>query len=169
MSSLNGINGSQSLQQIFQLLKTQTISATDDVSQGTTSNVSWGNANGAVSFEMSKPGEVMSKLAQLKESDPEKFKQLTAEISQKLKDTASQTTGREADFLNTLADKFQQASDTGDLSVLQPPNRRKAIRTPRNQPILVSNPNSLICSKTYRLTRPTPARTKRWTISGATS
>ena len=54
-------------------------------------------------------------------SDPDKFKTVTADIAQKLKDAAGSKTGKQADFLNQLADKFSAASQSGSASDLPAP------------------------------------------------
>ncbi len=63
----------------------------------------------------------MSELNDLATSDPAKFKQVTSDIAQKLRDAASSASGGQADFLTKLADKFQQASDSGGVSASKPP------------------------------------------------
>jgi hypothetical protein len=74
--------------------------------------------------DVSKMGDLMKQLQQLSQSDPAKFKQVTAEISNELKSEASSATGKKAAFLNDLAGKFQQASQSGDMSALQPPQQQ---------------------------------------------
>lgn len=118
MSGVSSINASQSLQELYQLLDLQSVGTTTQ--QDTLSSVSSTGTSG-VSFQKSKPGEVLNKLAQLLESDPDKFKEVTAKIAEKLKEAAASATGQDAERLNSLAEKFQQASDSGDLSALQPP------------------------------------------------
>jgi len=66
-------------------------------------------------------GDMMSKLQQLSQSDPSKFKQVMAEIADKLKAVANDSSGQRADFLGKLADKFQQAGQSGDMSAFKPP------------------------------------------------
>ncbi len=77
------------------------------------------------SVELSGPAKLFSALQQLASQDPAKFKTVTADIASKLQaaagtDSTSGTSGNS--FLATLASKFQQASQTGDVSVLQPPS-----------------------------------------------
>ena len=74
-----------------------------------------------VRSRVSQMASLMSQLQQLSQSDPSAFKQVTAEISQKLKTEAGQATGDRATFLSQLADKFQQASQSGSMSGFQPP------------------------------------------------
>jgi hypothetical protein len=71
--------------------------------------------------DMSKVGQSLSKLEELASSDPDAFKELTAEISERLKDAASQATGQEAEFLTSMAEKFATASAEGTTTAIQPP------------------------------------------------
>jgi hypothetical protein len=74
----------------------------------------------AASASVSKPGELMSKLNQLLQQDPAKFKQVTQQISDELKSAAQNASGPQASFLNKLSENFAQASSSGSLSSLQP-------------------------------------------------
>ncbi len=67
----------------------------------------------ASSPNLSKMGSLMSKLQDLEQTDPAKAKSVLAKISQDLKATGDSK-------LSALADKFDQASQSGDLSVLKP-------------------------------------------------
>jgi hypothetical protein len=69
---------------------------------------------------ISPEGGLFGELASLSQSDPSKFKKVATEISQKLKDAATQATGDQAKFLTKMAGKFDQAAQTGDMSVLKP-------------------------------------------------
>jgi hypothetical protein len=73
------------------------------------------------SVDLSKPAQLFSKLQELAKSDPEKFKQVCADIAEKLKAASQETTGRDANMLADLAQKFQNVADGGDISQLQPP------------------------------------------------
>lgn len=73
-----------------------------------------------VNVDISKPGQLMSQLSALAQSDPDQFKSVTANIAQQLKDAASSQSGAAADFLNKLADKFGNASQSGNASALAP-------------------------------------------------
>jgi hypothetical protein len=68
---------------------------------------------------LSGPGQFFSQLQALEKSDPAKAGQVLGDIASKLRDRASKATGIQAASLSELADKFQQAAKTGDLSVLQ--------------------------------------------------
>ena len=72
------------------------------------------------SLNVSGQATLFSKLEQLQQSDPQMFKQVTAEISQQLTAAASTMSGQAAQGLTTLANEFQQASQTGTLTALQP-------------------------------------------------
>ncbi|HVR61270.1 MAG TPA: hypothetical protein VMU50_05190 [Polyangia bacterium] len=73
-----------------------------------------------VSVDISKPGQLFGQLSSLASSDPAKFKQVTADIAQKLKDAAGSQDGKRADFLNQLSDKFTAASQSGSAADLAP-------------------------------------------------
>jgi HSP90 family molecular chaperone len=74
------------------------------------------DSNGKV--DLSQAAQVFSKLQDLSQSDPAKFKQITANISSQLKAEADQSTGAAQTFLSNLAGKFQTASQTGSTSAL---------------------------------------------------
>lgn len=66
---------------------------------------------------------LLSKLAQLQKTDPQKFTSLMYEIADKLKKSAEDTAGtnsQESKYLTELSDRFKVAAESGDLSVLQP-------------------------------------------------
>jgi hypothetical protein len=69
---------------------------------------------------ISPEGGLFGELASLAHSDPAQFKKVAEEVSQKLKDAASQATGDQAKFLSKMADRFGQAAQTGDMSALKP-------------------------------------------------
>jgi hypothetical protein len=66
--------------------------------------------------QISKFGDLLSKLQDLSAKDPAKFKQVASDIASKLKD-ASGSDPR----LKDLADKFSKAAESGDMSAFQPP------------------------------------------------
>jgi hypothetical protein len=80
-----------------------------------------GVSGGAGSAEISRSGQLLSKLQQLQTKDPAKFKQVLSDIAGKLQSLAQQQ-GQSASgqWLSKLADRFQTAANTGDLSALQP-------------------------------------------------
>jgi hypothetical protein len=89
----------------------------------TKANADNGNPLGTT-IDFSKPSELISKLDQLKNDDPQKFKDILQEISDTLKTAAantSDTDGNLSAFLTMLSDKFAEVAETGDLTKLQPP------------------------------------------------
>src|SRR5262249_29576746 len=108
------------------------ISATTTVSPLTSTSATSG-VTGAVGSQPSAPepaaagdrthfstfGELMSKLQELQSADPDKAKQVLSSIATALSDKA-QTGDAPDSHLQDLADRFAQAAQTGDLSVLRP-------------------------------------------------
>jgi hypothetical protein len=77
-------------------------------------------ATSGVNVDISKPGQLMSELTALAQSDPTKFKSVTADIAKQLQDAASSQSGSSASFLDKLADKFSAASQSGSAADLAP-------------------------------------------------
>jgi hypothetical protein len=75
----------------------------------------------AVSMDLSPMGQMMSKLSSLATSDPDKFKEVTAGIAEKLEAAAKEATGKDAEMLSQMASQFSKASESGDVSDLKPP------------------------------------------------
>ena len=70
---------------------------------------------------MSGPGALLSKLKQLQQSDPAKFKEVMSTIAGKLKDASDASTDpQEKKALADLSTKFDAAGQSGDLSGLAP-------------------------------------------------
>lgn len=74
----------------------------------------------AYSVDVSQPGQLLSQLQNLAQTDPAQFKQVTANIAQQLQQAASSATGKQAEVLNDLAARFQSASQSGKASDLTP-------------------------------------------------
>ena len=71
--------------------------------------------------EFSAAAQSMGNLAKLAQQDPDKFKQLTADMADKLKQAADQATDPQAkDRLTQLADRFKAASESGKVEDLRP-------------------------------------------------
>jgi hypothetical protein len=70
--------------------------------------------------EISKPTELVQKLAALKISDPTAFKAATNKVAEHFNNLASGAQGPERIGLAQLARTFANAAETGDLSALQP-------------------------------------------------
>lgn len=74
----------------------------------------------ASSASISSGASLLSQLQQLSFSNPAAFKKATADIAAQLQTDATQTGGSQGQALTSLAAKFQQASQTGDLPALKP-------------------------------------------------
>jgi hypothetical protein len=111
--NVNGIGTSSTIDALTALSNT----SNPDASQETTGT----SSTPATSTNVSKPGELMSKLSQLLQQDPAKFKEVTQQISDELKTAAQSASGPQASFLTKLSENFAQASSSGSLSSLQPP------------------------------------------------
>ncbi|HEX4608017.1 MAG TPA: hypothetical protein VH092_07420 [Urbifossiella sp.] len=106
-------------------LQQTTLSSAGSATDGTGSSSSTGDSS-----QLSGPAKLFSELKELASSDPTKFKQVASDIASKLKDAAGESStdgtsstsgsGSGNSPLADLAAKFQQAADTGDVSVLQP-------------------------------------------------
>jgi len=96
---------------ISSIAPTSSVSATDPTAQVT-------GTDSATSTQLSPMGELMSRLQSLASSDPAKAKTVLASVAGDLKSKAADSNDP---HLAAVADKFSQASQTGDLSVLQPP------------------------------------------------
>jgi hypothetical protein len=111
--NINGIGTTSTIDALSALSNTSSPDASQEASGTATTP--------AASASVSKPGELMSKLNQLLQQDPAKFKQVTQQISDELKSAAQDASGPQASFLNKLSENFAQASSSGSLSSLQPP------------------------------------------------
>ncbi len=74
----------------------------------------------AAATSISSGASLLAQLQQLSLSNPAAFKKATADIAARLQTDATQTGGSQGQALTSLAAKFQQASQTGDLSSLKP-------------------------------------------------
>lgn len=106
-------------------VSSQVVSSVSSTSPSTsqtssTTDVAAASDASGVTVDISKPGQLMRELDSLAQTDPTKFKAVTAEIAQQLKDAASSQSGGRADFLSKLADRFQSASDSGNADGLKP-------------------------------------------------
>ena len=82
-----------------------------------TSRASDASALAGDTTKVSKPAELLSKLQQLKDTDPTKFKAVMKDLSDKLSAAADSSGDAK---LKELADKFAKAGESGDLSSLAP-------------------------------------------------
>jgi hypothetical protein len=87
---------------------------------------------------ISKLGNYMKQLQDLLQTDPEKFKEVTAQIASKLEEAAKTATEngdtKSAEMLTGLADQFQQASDNLTMPDLRPPEDASAAGTVHHGP-----------------------------------
>ncbi len=114
---------STDINSIQSMYSTNSISGVTSSGSSATGTVG-SSVSGAFSVDVSQPGQLFSQLQSLAQSDPTQFKQVTAEIASQLKDAASSATGKQADFLNNLANRFQTASQSGKASDLAPPTQQ---------------------------------------------
>jgi hypothetical protein len=91
--------------------------------KSTTASPAAGSAGGCKacgdSADISGPGKLFSDLKELASQDPAKLKGVLSDIAGKLK--AASAGGGPDSFLSKLASAFDAASQTGDLSGLEPP------------------------------------------------
>ena len=79
------------------------------------------NASSSDKIDFSQVAQLFQQLQQLQQQNPDAFQQVMKDAVTELRAAAQQATDpNQAKFLNVLADKFQLAADSGDLSVLQP-------------------------------------------------
>jgi hypothetical protein len=75
------------------------------------------------SVNFSQVAQVFQELQQLQTSDPAALKKVLEDAATKFSTAAQQATDpTQASFLSNLADRFQKAADTGDLSALRQPS-----------------------------------------------
>ena len=71
---------------------------------------------------MAKVFQFMEQMQQLQTSDPDKFKSVMSELSDKLKTAAGNSTdSAEKQFLTTLSDSFAESAKSGKLEMPKPP------------------------------------------------
>jgi len=92
--------------------------SSDPDGDGSSSAVS--SAPSASATSVSDKAKLLNQLKQLSQSDPAAFKKVTADIATQLQAAAQQTGGSAGNAFSTLATQFQQASQTGSPSSLQP-------------------------------------------------
>lgn len=96
-----------------------TLGATSALTQpsndGDADDVAASGATPRDNSQVSQRAQLMHQLQQLAQSNPEKFKQVTAALAQELSDAAGQASGAQAQHLTDLSKAFDQASQTGQL------------------------------------------------------
>lgn len=73
----------------------------------------------ATSTRVSEPAQLMSKVSQLKQADPEQFKQVLSTLASDLRDASTHGSGLGAKMLANIANKLDDVADGGDVSQLQ--------------------------------------------------
>ena len=108
--NVNSVSTNNAISALDPLLTSQTQGQTD-------SSGAVGSSSSISSF-----ASLMNTLQQLSQSNPSEFQQVMANVASTLQTDASSATGSQAQFLTQLSDRFQQASQTGSMSALQPPS-----------------------------------------------
>jgi hypothetical protein len=72
-------------------------------------------AKDAASTQLSRPGRLISKLSQLRDSAPDQFKQAVSTIASELRSVSEQDSGMGAKMLVDLANKLDEAANDADL------------------------------------------------------
>lgn len=81
------------------------------------------NAVSGDSVNFSQVGQLFQELQQLQTSDPAALKKVLEDAATKFSTASQQATDpAQASFLSGMADRFQKAADTGDLSALRQPS-----------------------------------------------
>jgi len=118
---ITGITDGNSISDWYQFYGAQ--STTTPTDNGQPAAIDQNASSVSESLGISKMGQLLGKLQQLQQSDPEKFKQICASIASKLNEAAgNQGTGSEG-ILSKLASKFDQAAQTGDISSIMPQHK----------------------------------------------
>jgi hypothetical protein len=121
---VSSVGSNNTLQSILSILQSNESSSNSTSSTGSTNSSS-------DSVGLSGPAQLFNELQQLASSDPTKFKEVAAQIAQQLETAAgesdsstgsSSSTGGVNQMLANLASKFEEAAETGNVSVLQPPS-----------------------------------------------
>jgi len=74
----------------------------------------------ATSTQLSRPGRLISKLSQLRDSAPDQFKQAVSTIASELRSVSEQDSGMGAKMLVDLANKLDQAANDAEESAPRP-------------------------------------------------
>jgi hypothetical protein len=124
---ISSVGSNSALESIASILQSSGLSSSSSMSSipGTSGD----------SSTLSGPAQLFSELQQLASSDPTLFKQLASEIAQQLQTAAgvsntsstsstssSSPIGGANQILANLASKFEEAAQTGNVLVLQPPS-----------------------------------------------
>jgi hypothetical protein len=116
--NMSTISSTSSLTSLLPTPQASSVSSTSAVSStaSTDPTDSIDGVSGSAPTNLSQMGQLMSQLQSLEQTDPDKAKTVLAQIGSTLKSEAGSN-----QMLSSMADKFTQASQTGNLSALQPP------------------------------------------------
>ena len=99
---------------------------TPDMNQtATTQSATTGSIATTDSAQISPMASLLNQLQQLQQTDPDKFKSVMSSIADTLKADAQNATGSKAQHLTELANKFDQAAQTGQMPDLQPKGQQQ--------------------------------------------
>jgi hypothetical protein len=101
------------------------ITTLDPTQVATAQAAAAGSTSASDSTQMSPMASLLNQLQQLQQSDPDKFKSVMASIADTLTADAQNATGPQAQRLTNLANKFNQAAQTGQMPDLQPAGQQK--------------------------------------------
>lgn len=93
--------------------------STSDLGAVSGSATTWPMANSG----SDKFAQFFNNLQAWQQQDPDKLKSVLSDIADKLNTAADSATGKQAQMLHDLAQKYQEAAKTGDLSQLKPAHR----------------------------------------------
>ena len=99
------------------------------VASSTSASASASASSSGASAQLSGFGQLMSQLQSLEQSNPSQAQQVLSTIADKLNSEAQSAGGTQGQHLSALAQKFEQASQTGDLSGLKPPTAPTAAQS----------------------------------------
>jgi hypothetical protein len=87
------------------------------VSTSATTSTSSIPPSAAANAAISTPGQFLSQMQALSQSNPAEFKSVAAQVATTCQNAASQSTGPASQFLSGLANQFSQAAQTGTLAL----------------------------------------------------
>jgi hypothetical protein len=116
-STLYSVN-SNLLSEIGNDLSTTQVASSSSTSGNASTTAAASSSSDSVNF--SQVAQLFQQLQQLETSNPADFQKVTADAAAQLQKAAQQTTDPgQASFLASLADRFQQASQSGNLSAFE--------------------------------------------------
>ncbi len=125
-SGASGVGSGQgTMDQAFNIISQDLTSAASNASVNSVFSMDMASLASNAANGIQDSGAMMHALEDLEKSDPAKFKAVTAQISTDLAAQAAKSTDpQQSKMLTDMADKFSQASKTGDMSSLKPKGGR---------------------------------------------